>query len=205
MRLRLFLALATGLAAGSAALASQPALVLPTPVVSLSSATLANRDSVAVVVAYTKRCAANGTCPTRWRVASVAGELSQAVVRTGLRDTLRVMKPICPGVLTVKSAVIADFVSAQGVQSSKTGAGSLVVPCRALTVIEKASLDSYPLANVRIVVPGNPRVEIAVGEKLGALCWIGRNRYTGKVIVMMADPLDRCEQARKAFEAERTG
>lgn len=135
-----------------ASTASSLTRVLPPPVVSLSTLTprsaVVARDSVDVVVAWTKRCDAGG-CPTRYRVA-IAGEFLTTVARihTGLRDTLRVPKPVCPITLTVRAAVIAD----RGASSSAAGAAKLAIRCRAPNVVERAHADSFPKGNHRITL-----------------------------------------------------
>ena len=99
---------------------------LPTPSVAISLLTLSDRDSVAVVINWNKRC--DSACPAQWRVAVAIGE-NQVVAhkRTIPTDTVRLLKPICAAPFRVRVAVTGDFKT----RTSKAGTASLPMPCRA--------------------------------------------------------------------------
>jgi hypothetical protein len=216
--------LGAGLALCTVAMtASSLTRVLPPPVVSLSTLTprvaVVARDSVDVVIAWTKRCDAGG-CPTRYRVA-LAGEYvpTTARVRTGGRDTLRVAKPTCPSRMTVRAAVIAD----RGTESSAAGASALAIRCRAPNADELAFNDTFPQTGSRLTFgdwatrrrAGDPyRVDSlrTTGRSPQSLvefgytvptCWLLKNRYTGAVILLRSDPL-ACEPVRARYQSERS-
>lgn len=217
--------LAAGVVAGGAGVAAhtQQAVELPTPVLSVSTLTMATRDSVAVVIVYSNRCSVDGFCPSQWRVAATAGDEKLGHVRQTLRDTMRVAKPVCPAALTVNVAVIADYVRATGVTvSSRAASRALPIVCRAKTVAEVAADDSFPPANRKIVLATNwmfrtdnakdsvytvqnkpGEIQVPLGYTMGPVCWLKRNRFTGRVEVEGADPLLQCEAVRKAFESQR--
>ncbi len=136
---------ALAMSAGAAMMAQ----VIPKPIVSLSTltprvATVA-RDSVDIVVAWTKPV---GTTPTRYRVAVTDGDVQRGVIRLGLRDTVRIGKPVCPNASTVRAAIVADYANG----TSSTGQAALAIRCRVPTVAEAAQADSYPNADLRIVL-----------------------------------------------------
>lgn len=218
--------LAAGALAGGAGVVAntQQAVELPTPVLSLSTLTMATRDSVAVIIVYSNRCSAGGFCPSQWRVAATAGDEKLGHTRKTLRDTMRVAKPVCPATLAVKAAVIADLVRATGETiSSRAASASLPIVCRAQTAAEKAELDSFPSANRKIMLGTNwmfrtlnnvkdsvytvqdkpGEISVPLGYTMGPLCILKRNRYTGRVDVEGPDPALRCEAVRKAFESAR--
>lgn len=214
---------ATALVGGGAWALSEGPIDLPAPSVSAFTLTVPNRDSVAAVVTWTKRCdLKTKRCPFQWRVAIVAGDTSVARIRNNLRDTLRVEKPVCPGVLTVRAGVIADLLQSTGTISSPPGSTTLKIPCRPLNAWEKAFEDSFPAMNRKIVPArrwvfkdGNPKDSVLIGTENGAiqipegyiltLCHLRRNRYTGRVNWDAADPGNVCEAARVAYESERSG
>jgi hypothetical protein len=205
--------IATSLAAGGVFVASDKsdtATPLPTPAVFTSTLTLSHPDSVAVVIGWTNRCSPTNVCPVQWRVAArVNSEPPMTKTRGALRDTLRAAKAVCPQMMVITAAVIADpstVGSTRETASSLTGyATALTVPCRKMTNAEAAQLDSYPQTNTRMMVPGTLDKALQIGDSIKTICWFGRNRYTGKVISLIPDPENRCEADRKKFESERSG
>ncbi|MEP6766695.1 MAG: right-handed parallel beta-helix repeat-containing protein [Gemmatimonadaceae bacterium] len=149
-RLFALFALAIGMSVGDAVHAQ----VLPTPNVSIAISPLSNRDSVALVINWAKRC--DSACPAQWRVAVSIGE-NQAVAHTRAvaSDTVHLLKPVCAAPFRVRAAVIGDFKT----RSSLAGSASLPMPCRAGTAqsAQPASASGPPVSANSTSSPAPPR------------------------------------------------
>lgn len=137
---------------GAAILPAQPPA---RPVVSLSLTTppilKVARDSVDLVIQWTSACMTATTCPTRHRVV-LAGEwippVAMRTAQTVRRVVVRVGKPVCPQTLRLRVAVAAE----QGSVVGPATPANITVRCRALNVVERAHLDSFPKENHRITL-----------------------------------------------------
>lgn len=206
---------------------------LPNPAVFISTLTLPSKDSVGMLVGWTRRCTAQNVCPVQWRLAwRIEQDSATARVRTGLKDTIRIAKSVCPVVYNFNVAVVADP-STQGdtttARSSHTIVGMLGTPCRQPTAAElaerAAEADSFPKSGRRIRLAtnwmrsasnpndsiltqqtyGEDGIVVPLGYTMGPLCILKRNRYNGNVWVDHADPLAKCEAVRLQYEREQSG
>lgn len=182
-------------------------------------------DSVRVVATWRNPCDARGCADSTrvtWR-AGTALPLTRTLARTA--DTLWVAAPawgdslrVAIEVATIRRRLASDVRTASVIvrrlDAPPPPVDSLKVDTLAL-LRELAAIavrDSFPIVVTRDTL-GRREGPLAIGATL-ELCAIGRNRYTGVVAVLtdLTWPADvsnaverRCERARAAYAAERSG
>ena len=171
------LALAVGGIGLTVSVAVAASVLFAPPTVSVSSLTLKSTDSVGLVINWTKRCIGFTTCPKSWDVTvtrkSPDGYNQESRrLRTNLKDTVRVAKPVCWDAtkpLWSDTMLIGVRAVASGVvERSNAGTAKLAVRCRRSTPAEIAEgvalADTFPKENRRLAI-GDWAYKIAKGER----------------------------------------
>ena len=151
-----------------AALAStQPVAEFAPPVVSVSSLTLPNRDSIGVVTRWTPKCR-QGVCPQTYSVKVVLkNDLGYMTYHEGTYTNTRIVvplaKPLCPFVDTALMQVASN--TRGTVESSVHATAKLSLPCRNMTNAERAEqaalADSFPDEGHRMVIASSRHVKMS--------------------------------------------
>jgi hypothetical protein len=208
--------------------AELPALPAPTVSTALAGSP---PDTLYVVTSWTPKADHFGPPDAYLLNYAVNGRALPTRRVTRTRDTLRIGRPVCPETTITQVAIIAlrREKPAAGVTATRVWrcydraplpVDSIVIDTGAA---RPAIEDSAEIAAFRDTFPvivardtrgmALPTYVTAVGDTID-VCLLARNRFTGQAVTLedVRDPepvrqayANRCERARRAYEAERSG